>query len=571
MNIIIRSPIRFTNMAISKLVISIIIISLYLTTVSASYYSANNISVEVLLNKPGLSYDLTPLTKYEDTDGSVKVIIIETLEDEDDIVLNEDQSDIIDQEIPMDGLINNTIPDVNWPPGQYYLYRSHFNWDIAVLVQVTNYRSNFLNFTGFVLNFIVPSELSEVMVDYKTETLELDYVIEITQEDLASFKMLGYEVVENSVSSLELTNVSLIKDNIAISLVVINQSTPDSGTGTGTEPYAEMTILTMDGPLESVNNMTENDIIDILQILNLNPALWDNATYDRYTRTEPVYIPNINYDPGLLNWTEIINDELYWLQNNSVIKGFSESDFEQIHQLTDGLNGSLMPSIMYSDNTWVLINKAAFGEPTEGTPEYYVDAAWLPPFPPGHGLITPTPKPKPIQEEDNYWIILSVGLVISVLVIGLFSYTRMVRRSILDNLNRKNIFEFIKANQGVHFKKILRELNFQPGALSYHLNVLEKSEFIKSIQDGNLRRFYLFGTKSDFKIALTTIQLRILSIVKERPGISQTKISKIIGRNKMVINYHIKILNDAELISLEKEGRESKVFTTGNAEVYLST
>ena len=41
-------------------------------------------------------------------------------------------------------------------------------------------------------------------------------------------------------------------------------------------------------------------------------------------------------------------------------------------------------------------------------------------------------------------------------------------------------------------------------------------------------------------------------------------------KNRMLVNYHIKILDDADLISMEKEGRRSMVYTTGNAETYLS-
>ena len=144
-----------------------------------------------------------------------------------------------------------------------------------------------------------------------------------------------------------------------------------------------------------------------------------------------------------------------------------------------------------------------------------------------------------------------------------------VYRSVLDNLNRKNIFEHVKANPGVHFNQLLRDLEMQPGALSYHLNVLEKKEYVKSIQDGNYRRFFLYGTSTDFKIALTSIQLRILSIVNERPGISQSKISESIGKNRMLINYHVKILRDAGIISVEKSGRESLCFTTSSAMIYL--
>ena len=81
----------------------------------------------------------------------------------------------------------------------------------------------------------------------------------------------------------------------------------------------------------------------------------------------------------------------------------------------------------------------------------------------------------------------------------------------------------------------------------------------------------MFGTKSDLKIALTSIQLRILSVVDERPGISQSSISKTIGKNRMLVNYHIKILSDAGIVLIEKSGRESACYTGSNAENYLPT
>ncbi|MCK5561555.1 MAG: winged helix-turn-helix transcriptional regulator, partial [Thermoplasmata archaeon] len=186
------------------------------------------------------------------------------------------------------------------------------------------------------------------------------------------------------------------------------------------------------------------------------------------------------------------------------------------------------------------------------------------------GLEDKFPIGRKVDSPNQFlYIILATTCVVVLIALGGFSYTRLKRRAILDNLNRKNIFEYIKANHGVHFKAILRELNFKPGAMSYHLNVLEKGEYIKSIQDGNYRRFYLFGTKSDLKIALTTIQLRILSIVNERPGISQVKISETIGKNRMLVNYHVKILIDAGVLALEKSGRESHCFTTETTALYL--
>jgi len=272
-------------------------------------------------------------------------------------------------------------------------------------------------------------------------------------------------------------------------------------------------------------------------------------------------VPDVPLDPDTLDWGAALRTELNWLMEQTIIIGLTETDIQQIELNAEvGYENSQAITLNLKD-TWqthyieeiILV----YGDGGIGNDE-------LPKTVP---IRTPIKRP---VEELPYISIAVVITVIFLVILAVFSYTRLKRRSILDNLNRKNIFEYIKENPGVHFKKLLRELDFQPGAMSYHLNVLEKGEYIKSIQDGNLRRFYLYGTKSDFKIALTTIQLRILSIVDERPGISQVKISKTIGKNRMLVNYHIKILKEAGILSLEKSGRESLCFTTNIAASYLA-
>jgi predicted transcriptional regulator len=52
------------------------------------------------------------------------------------------------------------------------------------------------------------------------------------------------------------------------------------------------------------------------------------------------------------------------------------------------------------------------------------------------------------------------------------------------------------------------------------------------------------------------------AIVKQDPGITQSGISEKMGKNKMVINYHIKILKDVGLLAVERNGRETNCFPT---------
>jgi predicted transcriptional regulator len=154
---------------------------------------------------------------------------------------------------------------------------------------------------------------------------------------------------------------------------------------------------------------------------------------------------------------------------------------------------------------------------------------------------------------------------IVLVLVSFFFFSKISEKTVLDNMNRKVIYDTIKKKPGIHFMALSVGLSLVSGVLSHHLNILEKKGFIKSIQDGKYRRFYLYDEKIEFKLTLTAIQQTILFAVKQDPGISQTGISEMIGKNKMVVNYHIKILKDVGLLSVERNGRETNCFATNAA------
>jgi len=156
-----------------------------------------------------------------------------------------------------------------------------------------------------------------------------------------------------------------------------------------------------------------------------------------------------------------------------------------------------------------------------------------------------------------FYFILIFIIIISVL----FGYTRLKKRKLLHNLIRKRIYRRIESEPGIHFRGLLNELKLNLGTLSYHINVLEDRELIISRQDGQYRRFYLIDdVKSKNKYFLPRIQEKLLNIVTENPGISQSDMSKHLGKSRVLINYHIKLMNKSGLIFLEKKGRVCKCY-----------
>ena len=137
----------------------------------------------------------------------------------------------------------------------------------------------------------------------------------------------------------------------------------------------------------------------------------------------------------------------------------------------------------------------------------------------------------------------------------------------VENYLMKNLG--IKNEPGVHFSALMKSFNLSSGSLSHHINLLENEEYIKSRQDGMYRRFYLHEEKARLVFNLSTVQERILKIILDNPGISQSRISKMIDSNKMRVNYHVKILRDADLLKLERNGRESLCFITNYGREFI--
>ena len=147
-------------------------------------------------------------------------------------------------------------------------------------------------------------------------------------------------------------------------------------------------------------------------------------------------------------------------------------------------------------------------------------------------------------------------------ILGSLFYYRANRALKINNARRKLIYETIREDPGIHFRKLMKELDLKPGVASYHLNKLEKEEHIKSFQDGMYRRFYPFEEKVEMKVMLSDMQALIIDVIKEEPGISQVDISKMVGKSKVVINYHVRFLQDLGFLALERDGRTTHCFLT---------
>lgn len=166
------------------------------------------------------------------------------------------------------------------------------------------------------------------------------------------------------------------------------------------------------------------------------------------------------------------------------------------------------------------------------------------------------------MKESSFAFFYQILFIITIaLLVSLIMYSKIKRENMLKNAVRKRIFDYIIENPGMHYRGILKELDLPMGVLTYHLNRLEKAQYIRSRQDGMYRRFYTKGPRTEMRFFLSDIQESILSVIKENQGISQSKIAEKIQVSRKVVNYHVNILDQAGLIFVESHGRECACYS----------
>lgn len=141
-------------------------------------------------------------------------------------------------------------------------------------------------------------------------------------------------------------------------------------------------------------------------------------------------------------------------------------------------------------------------------------------------------------------------------------YTRLARPDILGHEERERLYRLIENEPGTHFHALQRQLGWNTGTLTYHLRVLERHGFVVSRRDGLYRRFYISGAaprKETFD-GPSGLRADVLEAIRNQHGMSQTDLSLALGANKQTVNYHVKALERAGMIRVEKRGRETFLY-----------
>ena len=150
----------------------------------------------------------------------------------------------------------------------------------------------------------------------------------------------------------------------------------------------------------------------------------------------------------------------------------------------------------------------------------------------------------------------------ALVALGWFLGAKFVNSSnVLENGARKSIFEYIQAHPGVHLRAAATALDLSTTNVLWHLRKLEDANLVTSKKFEGYKVFYpVEGGVETKRRAIASSVLRndnahqILAYVSSNPSAHQREIARALGVNHGTIRWHLRKLEDAELIQpLKKE------------------
>ena len=172
-------------------------------------------------------------------------------------------------------------------------------------------------------------------------------------------------------------------------------------------------------------------------------------------------------------------------------------------------------------------------------------------------------------------VVVIIGAIIAVLwrlrvvwfpYLFAWLYSKLRRDDVLDNFTRGEIYAYVRLNPGDTYADIKRNLGLSTGPLTYHLAVLEREELIRSVLRGSRKLFY----PRDVQIpenggGLHALQTRILTALREDPGIAVNELAAALGVSRQVALYHVRKLVRADLARLERRVRGLRAFPNSDS------
>jgi len=154
-------------------------------------------------------------------------------------------------------------------------------------------------------------------------------------------------------------------------------------------------------------------------------------------------------------------------------------------------------------------------------------------------------------------------------------FTRLTKDDIEKDIEQQNIrgriYQYIVDNPGTNFTCILRDIDAGNGTTAYHLDILEKNNFIMSARKGHRKYFFKASITFPYRLQanLSFTELEILNALRAGGNLSVSQIAEIIDKSVQTASYNIINLERKKFIESSKHWQSKICSMTGKGEKYL--
>lgn len=158
---------------------------------------------------------------------------------------------------------------------------------------------------------------------------------------------------------------------------------------------------------------------------------------------------------------------------------------------------------------------------------------------------------------------VAVGLLIA---LPLALYSKIRRDMTLVNDTRRAVFEAVVNHPGLSIQEVARRAEISHSTAAYHLDRLASAGLVVATGDGNKVRYYRNGgrfSEQERKLlpCLENAEtVRVLETVLHRPWTYRAEVAQALGVTATTVNWHLKRLFGAGMLSEAREGRSAYLF-----------
>ncbi|HWG91214.1 MAG TPA: hypothetical protein VNZ52_10250, partial [Candidatus Thermoplasmatota archaeon] len=148
----------------------------------------------------------------------------------------------------------------------------------------------------------------------------------------------------------------------------------------------------------------------------------------------------------------------------------------------------------------------------------------------------------------------------------------MTQADVLEYEVRRTVYEAVRANPGVHARRLQRLVDIPMSTLVYHLRYLEKHQVVLAKEDKYYKRYYVREEVGrDDKPVLAALQQeklrRIVLAVLEGGDVGYGALKEAVPLPASTLSLHLKELVDLGVLARRRVGRETRYVVANEGQV----